>query len=92
MMTAAAKNKTKAREGKKREGKLNQLSIRILPETHNEIAKMTELLGLPTDALTVRLLLEASIRIIKDENEKPILPPIMAASRGAMRNGLPELE
>ena len=70
---------------------MEQLSVRILPETQKAIGEMSKVLGINSEAMMIRLLLEASVSIINDSEENPGLPPIMAASRGAMRNGLPKL-
>ena len=86
-MSSSAKTNSKADDIK-----LEQLSVRILPQTREVITKTSKLLGINSDALMARLIIEASTQIITDESAKPKLPPIMAAARGAMQNNLPTLE
>ena len=73
------------------EAKLRPMTIRVLSETQEVISEVGKILGVHSDPLMIRILLEAAVRIITDRGQVPSLPPILAAARGAMRESLPPL-
>ena len=74
------------------EATLRPMTIRVLSETQKVISEVGKILGVHSDPLMIRILLEASVRIIMEPGHPPSMPPILAAARGAMRDSLPPLQ
>ena len=64
---------------------LEQLSVRLTTDTLQSIHLISEALGIHSDAMMIRLLLEDSLKIV-EEVGPPTIPPILAASRDALQN------
>ena len=66
------------------EPKLKQMNLRLPWETYEVITKVGGSLGI-NDGLMCRILLENAVRLIRDEEESPNMPPMLVAARACLK-------